>query len=205
MLMGINPPGCVTLGCSVASAPVPPERSGYYPVKALWASRGLCAIMGDSAARLMMRTEWPPWCSVTRVDGTLPRLGGQPTLRLKDPLADDPGMGRGKLHDGTEDCGYPGMGLFIRGCHAGLWRGGVSWLVPHVAAVLLQLNQLPANQHARHDRGTEHLSRNRRIPAAEPENRRGHGGWPGLPRGPPLFQGLPHPIKTHSPTLNSPF
>src|SRR5437879_3955919 len=81
-----------------------------------------------------------PGGSVARADEPLPRLGGQPILRLKDPFAYDPGMGCGKLHDSAEDCGHPGMDLFIRWRYAGLWHVGVSWPVPHITTVLLQLN-----------------------------------------------------------------
>src|SRR5262249_12422005 len=61
--------------------------------------------------------------------------------------------------------------------HASLWRVEVAWPAPHIATVLLQLNQLLVDQHARHDRGTERLSLHRGICAGESENRRGHGGW----------------------------
>jgi hypothetical protein len=67
-------------------------------------------------------------------------------------------MRGGKLYDRAEHCGDFGMGLFIRGRSASLWYVGVSKPGPHVAAVVLQLNQLLAHQHARDDRGTERLS-----------------------------------------------
>src|SRR5215467_7854454 len=179
MLMGISPPEMCGLGRSVASVPVadPLGEAGVAQSRHCKSHEACGRSRAIALSRLMMHTEWQPWCSIARVAGSLPRLGGQPTLRLKDPLAYDPGMGRGKLHDGAEDCDHPGMSLFIRGCHAGLWRVRVSWLVPHVATVLLQLNQLPVDQHARHDCGTEHLSLHRSIHTAEPENRRDHGGW----------------------------
>jgi len=50
------------------------------------------------------------------------------------------------------------MGLFIRGRHAGLWRVRVPWSIPYVATVLLQLNRLLMDQHARYDRDTERLA-----------------------------------------------
>src|SRR5712691_5901677 len=136
MLMGINPPGYVTLGCSIASAPVadPLGEAGVARSRHCEPHEACVRSRATALSRLMMPTEWPPWCSVARVDGPLPRLGEQPTLRLKDPLAYDPGMDRGKLHDGAEDCGHPGMGLCIRGRYAGLWRVG-SPACPHACGV----------------------------------------------------------------------
>src|SRR5215510_652991 len=138
-----------------------------------------------------------------KVDGPLPRLGGQPTLGHKEPLAYDPGMGRGKLHDGAEDCGHLGMDLFIRGRHAGLWRVRVPWPVPHVTTVLLQLNQLLVDQHTRYDRGTERLALHRGIRAGEPENMRGTGGWRLLRFEPQFFQELLDRTELHSHILSS--
>src|SRR5262249_31537727 len=115
-----------------------PGRSGCCTVKALEASQCLCAAVGDSAvshhharrtASLVPRRP-RCWAVATPRDG--PR-----TLRHKDPLAYDPGMRCGKLHDSAEDCGHLGMGLFICGLHAGLWCVGLPWHVPHVATVLL--------------------------------------------------------------------
>ena len=43
-----------------------------------------------------------PSLPARNLDGSLPRLGRQPALEHKEPLADDPGMGCGKLHEGAE-------------------------------------------------------------------------------------------------------
>ena len=159
--------------------------------------------MADSAISLPAAAERPSWRSGARVDGPLPRLSRQSTLGHKAPLAYDPGMGRGKLHDGAEDCGHLGMGLFIPGRHAGLWRVRVPWSIPYVATVLLQLNRLLMDQHARYDRDTERLALRRGIRAGEPENRRGTGGWRRLHCEPQFFHELLDRTKLHSHTLSS--
>src|SRR4029453_96661 len=82
-------------------------------------------------------------------------------------------------------------------------RVRVPWPIPYVATVLLQLNQLLVDQHARYDRGTKRLALHQGIRAGEPENRRVTGGWRRLRFELQFFQELLDRTKLHSHTLSS--
>src|SRR5262249_9788576 len=124
-------------------------------------------------------------------------------LQRKHPLAYRPRMRRGKLDDRAAHCGDFGMGLFIRGRYAGLWRVGVPEPAPHGATVVLQLNQLLIHQHTRDDRGTERLSLHGRVRAGEPEDRRRSRGVRRLRCEPQLFQELLDHTESHAHTRSS--
>src|SRR5262244_2809769 len=130
MLMDIRPPGCGRLEHAVASA----------PVAGPWEKR----VVPSQAMGSLVRPVWP-WVTVLSrllrcpawASATPERVAA---LQRKHPLAYRPRMRRGKLDDRAAHCGDFGMGLFIRGRYAGLWRVGVPEPAPHGATVVLQLN-----------------------------------------------------------------
>ena len=72
-----------------------------------------------------VRSATTVWCTVARVDEPLRRGGGQPPHGAKSPLRTTQAWVVANCTTALRICSYLGMGLFIRGLHAGPWHIGI--------------------------------------------------------------------------------